>query len=159
MKYYFTCPNCGSDKEFAVPSENSLGLGCLLFIFGGLIPAILYADARRRRVVCTSCHHIFRQPSLPRTPVSILATWIIGVLLLAGILVVLLLLFPELAILVPQHRWIEAAHDLFMLNSRGALLVMVATFVLLAAISFIASVVSNVKAHKKLRETHEIRPK
>jgi hypothetical protein len=79
VKYFFKCPKCGSDEEFIVPEDGGWGsdLGCLFLSFGGLIPAFLYSAAVRRRIQCTRCFYLFRQPPLPESSLARFAKWVI----------------------------------------------------------------------------------
>ena len=108
MNYYFKCPNCGSDERFVRPSEQSSSLGCLLFLFGGFIPALLFADYRWRRVQCLKCTHIFRQPPLPGTPLSHFAAWIACLTVIAMVVGVAGFAAPELAPALPSVAVISA---------------------------------------------------
>jgi len=162
MRYYFKCPSCGSDAEFTVPREESSGLGFPLLVIYGFIAALLYADATSGRVQCSKCGYIFRQPSLPRTAVSALAVWIIGIILVFGFLAVLVMGFPEIMDLLPQSHILAAIEQLISENPRAVLLGSVCTIaavVLILVVSLIASWASNHRAHAELRKKFETEPK
>ena len=158
LKYYFKCPNCKNDEHFSLPSCASTGLGCLLLILGGFIPALLYAESTRRRVQCSSCGFIFRQPSLPRTPVSDFTTWILGIVLLFGLLTVVLILFPALTALVPDAPLVLNM-ETFIKNNPKAIGVGLAPIIpLILIVSLLTSWGSNRRAHKLLKTKFKIEP-
>jgi len=136
-----------------------MGLGCLLFIFGGLISALLYADAIGHRVQCAKCGYIFRQPPLPRTPVSILATWVVRIVLFFTMMSVLMIAVPALARLVPESPLFIRAKSVVAQNPGAVVLGMLPMLALLVLISLIASFSSNRKAHQKLKKQYETKPK
>jgi hypothetical protein len=158
-RYYFQCPKCHRDDEFLPPSESPSSLTWMLFFFGGLLPALLYADARSHRVQCSNCHHTFRQPPLPRSGVSRLATCFIGVIVVAGIALFFFWANPEWAAEAPNHPWIGTLYDLFMLNPAGTFLVGMTTCLILLLISIVALTVSNIRSHRELRKNYQTRPK
>lgn len=61
--YQITCPNCRRSGLFTEPHEQRSDLGCLLFVFGGFLPWLLYSASRSGRVQCMFCHYLFREPS------------------------------------------------------------------------------------------------
>lgn len=158
MKYYFKCPNCENDEGFSVPSEKSYGLGCLLVILGHFLAALLYADAKRHRVQCAQCGYIFRQPSLPRSSVSILAMWVIGIVLVFVLLVCCMMAYPDLTTMVPEHWLISELDKIVADNPRAVTLGLIPMICFLLVASFIASWISNIKVHRQLRKKYKIRP-
>lgn len=64
MNDYPTCPRCGYEDYF-VPAEEEPdgGTGCLIFLFGGFIPYLLYSGGRNNRIQCGSCGYIFKRPA------------------------------------------------------------------------------------------------
>jgi len=159
MKYYFKCPNCKNDEQFTEPSEDSTGLGCLLLVFGGFIPALLYADATRHRVQCARCGYIFRQPPLPRTSVSILATWVIGIQLLFILLTFFLVLFPDLTALIPDLPLISAIETIIVNHPKAIAFGLAPIFPIVLVVALFASWSSNRRAHKLLKTKFETEPK
>ncbi len=159
MKYYFKCPSCGSDDEFSLPKEESTGLGFLLFFFGGLIPLLLYADSTCHRVQCAECGYIFRQPPLPRTTRSRLATWIIGIILLFGILTLLMMGVPEVADLLPRFPALTKIEQLISDNPRAIIFGLLPMIAAILALSVLVSWTSNRAAHRELRKEFETKPK
>lgn len=159
MKYYFKCPNCGSDDEFTLPKEESSGLGCLLFLLGGFIPALLYADFTQHRVQCSGCGYIFRKPPLPRTPLSIVTGWIIGIIAIFGVLTSILFAFPDVKYVMPHSPTLMALERIISGNPYAiifGILPMVAVILLLA---IFVSIFSNYKARRALEERYETEPK
>ena len=157
-RYYFECPNCSNDERFSELSENSGGLGCALFFFGGIIPALLYADATRNRIQCPECGNIFRQPPLPRTALSRVALLIICTLLLCPIIVYILASFPEFVTDIALHPWLSYLERAISNNAKPVMLVLVFLFPLLFLMSLLASWVSNYSAHEELRKKHKTCP-
>lgn len=159
MKYYFKCPSCGSDAEFLIPNEESQGLGLLLFLYGGLIPTLLYADTTCRRVQCAKCGYLFRQPTLPRTVVSRLAAWIIGIIFLFGLFTLFMIAFPEIPGLLPQSPILMEIEQVISDNPRAIFLGFFPMVVLILVLSVLVSWISNHSARAELRKTHETKPK
>jgi len=159
MKYYFKCPSCRSDDEFALLKEESSGLGFLLFFFCGLIPALLYADVARRRVQCTKCGYIFRQPPLPRTALSRISTWIIGIIILFLALTSFMIAFPQIVSLFPQSSSLGEVEKLVSDNPRAIILGILPMILLVTVLSMLASWASNRRAHAELKKKFETKPK
>ncbi len=159
MRYYFSCPNCRSDDEFVLPQEASSGIGCLLFLFGGFIPALLYADHIHQRVQCSKCGYIFRQPPLPRTSLSALATWIIGVIFVFLVVTILAVVFPEMVSLIPDSRLLSGAERIISDHPRAVLIGLVPMLLLIVLICTAASWAANHRAHREMRNHFETRPK
>src|SRR4051812_32237982 len=80
VKFYFRCPYCGSDEEFAKPPGDT-SLGCAVSLLG-FFPALPLAHHFRRRVQCRKCGHIFPQPPLPRGSVAKFAGWIMAIIII-----------------------------------------------------------------------------
>jgi len=157
MAYYFKCPLCRNDEHFKKPSEES-SLGCALFVFGGLLPALVYADSMARRVQCGKCAHIFRPPPLPVSPLSKMATWfglIIAVFLLAA---VLLTVFSDTTALIPTHPLLEETERLVSEHPRVVALTLVPLPVLLLIVALITSFLSNLRFRRQFRQEYETRP-
>jgi rubredoxin len=159
MEYYFKCQNCGSKDEFTLPEEERSKMGCLLFLFGGFIPALLYASYSRQRVQCSKCGYIFRQPPLPRTPLSVLATWVIGVVLVFLVATTLGIAFPEMASIIPDSPLLSKAEKIISDNPRVFVIGLLPMLLLILVICTGASWVSNYRAHKEMRRHFETRPK
>jgi hypothetical protein len=148
-----------TDCQFTLPQEESSGLGWLLFLFGGFLPALLYASHTRQRVQCAKCGYIFRQPALPKTSLSVLATWIIGVEFLFLAVTILAIVLPELTSWIPDSQLLSGAERVISDNPRAflvGLLPMLLVTLLTCTIAFWAS---NHKAHRELRNHFETRPK
>jgi hypothetical protein len=159
MKYYFSCPNCRSDDEFTLPEEESSGTGWLLFLLGGFIPALLYAGHFHRRVRCSKCGYIFQQPPLPRTSLSVLATWIIGIEFLFLVVTILAIAFPEMVSLIPDSQLLSGAEKIISDNPRAFLIGLLPMLLVILLTCTVASWASNCKAHKEMRNHFETRPK
>lgn len=159
MKYYFKCPNCGSDDEFSVPREESSGLGLLFFLWGDFIPMLLYADAAYHRVQCAECGYIFRQPPLPRTTLSKLTTWIIGIIVLFSIFTMFIIGVPQVADLLPQFPALTEMELLISENPRAIIFGLFPMIAAIFALSIFVSWISNRAAHRKLRKEFETKPK
>ena len=159
MKYYFSCPNCRSDDGFTVPEEESSGLGWLLFFLGGFLPALLYASHASQRVQCSKCGYIFRQPALPRTSLSVLATWIIGVEFLFLVVTILAIAFPEMVSLIPDSQLLADVEAIISDNPRALLIGLFPMLLVILVTCAVASWASNYRAHKEMRNHFETRPK
>ncbi len=157
MKYYFVCPRCGNDQGFAHPREQSSGLGCLILLFGGLIPALLFADAIRQRVQCGQCGFIFRQPAPPRSSASRVAIWVILVVLVSAALTVILAMNPELTSGIPEVSALLTVEAFIAEYPRAVTLTLIPMLALLLLSLLVVSWVSNVRLRRNMRRTHRIK--
>lgn len=137
--------------------ENSSGLGCLLLILGGFIPALLYANATSRRVQCSHCGLIFRQPPLPKTSLSVFATWIISSILIFALLT-FLLSYPEISSLIPRLPYLSALEQFVSENPRAIAIGLIPLLGIILVVCAVASWASNHQAHKKLQLEFKIWP-
>jgi rubredoxin len=158
VKYYFQCPNCGSDKQFIRPSEEASGLGCLLFLFGGFIPALLFADYTHRRVQCQSCGHIFRQPPIPSSPVAKLAGWLLAFIIISGGIAILLFSFPDLAALLLSIPFVATIEEAIIAQPRVAAYLLALLLVLIVVSCWTAACVSNARFRKRLSDKFHLKP-
>jgi hypothetical protein len=159
MKYYFECPACRNDEEFSLPREDSAGLTYMLWVWCGFIPALLFADATRHRVQCARCGYIFRQPCLPRTSLSIMAAWVIGIVLLFGTLTILMIGFPEVTDLLPQSLTLQEIELLISDHPRAILFGLFPMIAALLLLSVCVSWASNHRARAELRKRFITKPK
>jgi hypothetical protein len=77
--YYFSCPSCGSNANFFHVKDNgSDSTGCLIFLFGGFLPALIYSQSvsAHGRVQCGACGHTFQKPGLPSSPAARIVMWL-----------------------------------------------------------------------------------
>jgi len=157
MKYYFACPRCGNDERFAHPREQSSGLGCLILLFGGLIPALLFADAIRHRVQCVQCGFIFRQPALPRSSASRVAIYVILVVLSFAALTIILAMDPELTSGIPEVSALLTVEAFIAEYPRAVTLTLIPMLALLLLSLLVVSWVSNVRLRMDMRKTHKLK--
>src|SRR4051794_7258011 len=101
MKYYFKCPQCSSDERFIEPSEQPSDVGSWLFLSGGLIAALTFANYKRQRVQCAHCGHLFQQPALPRSPIGKFAILIAAVTVILMSLALLFCFSPDIVDALP----------------------------------------------------------
>ena len=158
MQYYFKCPQCRHDEEFHFPSEQRSDLGCALLIFGGIIPALIYADSRRHRVQCGACRHIFRQPPPPRTSVSLLAHWVFWTVVVFAAVVVFLMAFPEVIPDLSKYPIVLELESFVATNPRAVVLSVVPLMGGLVILMPIVSVISNLRGRASLRKQFKTRP-
>ena len=158
MKYYFKCPNCGSNERFAKPSEQPSSTGCLLLFFGGIISALLFANYRWRRVQCLKCMHIFRQPSLPGTPLSHFATWIGYLTVMTVVAGVVGFAAPELAAALPRVPVISAIKQALVAQPRAMAYVIVTLVSLILISCLLAGAWSKVTFRRELLTKYQLRP-
>src|SRR2546430_134463 len=86
QRYYSpVCPRCGSTSGFHSIEIGSDSTGCLMLMFGGFIPYLLYDSSRRDKIECESCRFVFR-------PIKRLTKWdfIFVFLILAAILAIII---------------------------------------------------------------------
>ena len=57
------CPKCGTNFGFKPAEIESNNTGCLIFLFGGFLPYLLFNSNRENMVVCTRCGYVFSPPS------------------------------------------------------------------------------------------------
>lgn len=158
MRYYFQCPDCESDVAFSKPREGPQGLGCLFFLFINLIPLLRYVDARRRRVQCRHCGYIFRQPPLPRSSASILSSWVIGIVVALSFLGFVMASSPGITAALPSCDLVDRLAGFISENPKPVAYALLPMLVLVLAACFLASWVSDLATHKKLREEFLTRP-
>jgi hypothetical protein len=60
-----TCTKCGSTGRFRPADVEENNSGCLIFMFGGLLPYLLFRSSQRGKVICDRCHYVFTPPSQP----------------------------------------------------------------------------------------------
>jgi hypothetical protein len=159
MKYYFKCPGCESDDEFTLLREESSGLGFWLFIIGGFLPALMYADATRHRIQCSKCSYIFRQPPLPRTSLSRLSTWIIWIIIVFGVCTFLMIAVPEIDSLLPQSQVLNQIEQFISNNPSVILFGLFPMIALILILCLLGSWFSNRAAHREFRKEFETKPK
>ena len=58
------CPRCGSAQGLQPVEIEKESIGCLMLLFGGFIPYLLYRSQQRQMMQCESCRLVFR----PRQP-------------------------------------------------------------------------------------------
>lgn len=150
MKYYFKCPKCKSNDKFMAPSEDSGGLGCLLFLLGGLLPALIYSSSVSHRVQCGNCGHIFRPPPLPNSPVSKLATWIFIVLITFVFFGFLMIMEPGFASIVPKYSWLAGFEEVIAEHAYIFAFGLVALALILIITIVFTSTISNSKFRRNL---------
>ena len=158
MRYYFRCPKCDSDVSFSKLREDSQGLGCSLFLLGGILPLWVYASATRRRVQCLHCGFIFRQPPLPRTPISILSTWISSIVIVFSFLGLVMASFSDVIAALPNPGLVDDLAGFIAENPKPVVYALLPMVVLVLAVCVLASWTSNLAAHRKLREEFLTRP-
>jgi len=158
MKYYFNCPKCSNNEAFSMPSESSSGLGCLLFLLGGILPALLYSNATARRVQCMNCGHIFRQPPLPRSPVSVLAMWIFFIIAIFVVLSFFMVIIPDLSSIIPKWSFLVSIEDFIKEYPRIFAFCSMAMTATLLLVSLLASFYSNFKFRNEFREHYITTP-
>ncbi|MCC6488702.1 MAG: hypothetical protein IT364_14485 [Candidatus Hydrogenedentes bacterium] len=159
MSYYFDCPKCRSNKEFAVVQTDEGELGCLLFLLGGILPWLLYEDSTKNRVQCTNCGHIFRQPPLPRAPIANYAIAIIILIVLTIGSLLLMAAVPELTSWIPNHAGVEALEDFVAKHPEAVVASVVPLLVVLVISAIIVSIVANRRYRLELRGYFEMEPK
>lgn len=159
MKYYFKCPGCGSDDEFSRLEEESNSFGFLIFVIGGFLPALLYADSRRHRVQCLKCGYIFRRPPLPRTTLSKFATWIIWIIIFFSCCTFLMILFPEINSMIPESQTLKEIETFISTNPIAILFGLLPMVPVILIMCLIGSWFSNHAAHRKFRNEFKTTPK
>jgi hypothetical protein len=75
------CRRCGSTSGFHPVEIGDNDTGCLMLMFGGLIPFLIYDSSRRDKIECESCGLIF-------CPVKRFTLWdFIGVVLFLAVVI------------------------------------------------------------------------
>jgi hypothetical protein len=158
MNYYFQCPKCQSDSEFVKPSEEDSGLGCLLFIFGGFIPALLFAGHKHGRIQCRKCTHIFPQPSLPSSPLAKFAGWILALSLIPAVTSIFFFNIGDFASLLPVLPVISIIEEAVRDQPRVAAYLLGVLFVLIVIPCIVVACVSNARFRKHLANRYQVHP-
>ncbi len=159
MKYYFKCPECDYDESFFSPKEDTSGVGCLLFLLGGFLPALIYSDATCRRIQCAKCGYIFRQPALPRTALSSLVLWIVLVILFFCAFIFIMISYPEMYQLIPQSQTLSDFEAVISENPRAVVFGIFPMILLILIPSVLASWFSNFNARRELKKICLTKPK
>lgn len=159
MKYYFQCPRCRNDEEFLRPSEETYPLGFRLFLFGGVLPALLFQHHTRHRIQCGQCTHIFQQPPIPRSPVAKFALWIIIATLLLFTAAIFYFHFPEFTTLWPSLPVIQSLEDAIGAHPRVAAYFIALLVGLMIISSWVAALVSNAAFRKHLSTQCRLEPR
>ena len=159
MSYYFDCPKCRSNEDFAIVKTDEGALGCLLFLLGGILPWLLYEDSTRDRVQCANCGHIFRQPPLPRAPIANYAIAIIILIVLTIASLLLMAAVPELTSWIPNYPSVEALEDFVANHPEAVVASVIPLLVLLVMSAIIVSIVANRRYRRELRGYFETEPK
>ena len=55
-----SCARCGSIAGFHAVNIEDENTGCLILVFGGLLPYMFYNSSVRGRIQCENCGFIFR---------------------------------------------------------------------------------------------------
>jgi hypothetical protein len=156
MRYYFNCPKCHRDSSFSRPSEES-SLGASLLPLIDPLAASVYPDSRHPRVQCDHCGHLFRQPRLPKTSAAKLATAIVVIQIVTALAVIMLVVWPELADIVPGSAWLEATATLLSSRLVPLLLLAGASFVLTVLICLVASISSSLAQKRAMSKRFRLR--
>jgi hypothetical protein len=154
-RYYFKCPNCGSDADFREVDEQGSGLGLLLFLLGHWVLALLYADIGARNVRCGSCNYIFRRPGLPRTGASRLAWRIILTMLLCAVGVAVVFIYTDWLDRAAEVPVVAATEQFVRENAKAVAVWLIVTLVLILAVCVLTSWISNMKLRRKIRREYE----
>lgn len=158
MRHYFQCPKCQNDAEFVKPSEEDSGLGCLLFLFGGFIPALLFAGHKHGRVQCQKCAHIFPQPALPSSPLAKFAGWILALSLIPAACSLFFFMIVDFANLLPALPVISTLEEAVRAQPRVAAYLFGVLFVLIVIPCIVVACLSNARFRKELAKSYHLDP-
>lgn len=158
MKYYFKCPNCGSNEQFVKPSEQSSSLGCLILILGGFLPALLLTDYKWQRVQCLNCMHIFRQPPLPGTALSHFALWIAFLTAFATVIGLVAYVAPSSMAGLPAISVVTEIELALAAQPREMAYVIAGLVSLILASCLVAAIWSKAKFRRELAEKFQLWP-
>ena len=157
-KYYFKCPRCKSDDCFKQVSERSNGTGCALFIFGGFIPALIYGASRAGRIQCSNCNHIFRQPALPQSSISLLSVSIFSTMLISISIMALFYFTPELSYGISNIEPLKILEDFIKNNAMGTAIGMIIMLAGILILITFASGISNYRFRKDFKSKYLVSP-
>ena len=158
MKYYFRCPKCGNDEQFVKPSEQTSDLGCALLFFGGFIPALIFADHTSRRIQCSRCAHIFRQPAIPSSPLASFAGWILALTVVLFTIAVFFYCSSDLASLLPSIPVISSIEEAITIEPRVAAYLLSLLFILVVIPCWVAACLSNAKYRNQFSTEYHVKP-
>lgn len=159
MKYYFRCPKCQNDEDFRIPEESSedRGLGLLLLLFS-LFWFLIYWSSRTQKIQCCKCHYLFRQPPLPSTSLSKLACSVVFIILIFGVIIFIIGLFPEITTLIPESENLSILVRFVEGNAKPIVILIPLMLLLITFSCLISAIVSDYYAHKQLKKTFKIKP-
>lgn len=133
-------------------------MGCFLLLLGGIIPALIYADATNNRVQCANCGHIFRQPPLPNSPVSKLSKWLIAGLILFVFLGFLMITIPELASIIPKYKCLSSLEEIIAGNPYTIAFCLSAFCIVFLVTTVMSSIISNAKLRSDFQKEYKTHP-
>jgi hypothetical protein len=84
------CPECHSTAVRKFRADSS-GTGLLIFLFGGLLPALFHASAHSGKMVCVECGKVF-SPPVTASPKKLLlvALSLLGLFILLAVTIYLM---------------------------------------------------------------------
>ncbi len=157
-KYYFRCPRCQNDDRFHRVNEEASGTGLALLIFGGFLPALIFASQRTRRIQCAHCNYIFRHPPVPQSSVARLSKYIFIVMLISGFPMFIFSSNPELAHELRNVPYLNIATNIIKISPMGVAISMgIMIFGILVLITG-AWGISTYRLRKELKAKYKVSP-
>ena len=159
MRYYYKCPQCGSDEDFVKPREESSGLGGPLLLTGGLFSALLFADYARGRVQCGKCLYIFRPPQPPASPIGNFAAWIVALTAIPVLLAVFAMAFSDSPDLLPSNPLIAPLEERVSAQPRIAAYALLTVPVLIVVPCLVVATIGNARFRRQLAKEYRLTPR
>lgn len=151
--YYFKCPSCGNDHSFRKVHENSSDTGCLMLMFGGIIPFLIWNSSQSHKIICTKCDLIFRQPTPPVSQLASFATTVLMIIILSILFSILSIFLADTTYDLTNALHLSYIAQIVSENSKAVSIGISALLVLLIPFCFISYIVSNYLHRRKLRKT------
>lgn len=159
MHYYFSCPSCGSNRDFSVPrEETNSSAGLLLFFFGGFLPWLIYSSNQTGRIQCRNCGYIFRKPQLPSSPMSKFAFWIMCVLVLGLSATTFMVAVPDIYQGILDYTIVDVFVQFVTDHPAPVALGMLATFTTLFVLCTIVHIIANRRERERVAATYATDP-
>ena len=154
MKYYFNCPHCGNNTDFVKPTERDSSTGCLLLLFGGFIPFLLFSSLAGKRIQCGRCKTLFAQPGFPANRSALLLGALAGTLICVLFASVFFFALPGLAQLLPEVTSLSFVEEALQRRPRVALFLILTIATLSILPLWMAAAIITRNTRKEIKKSY-----
>ena len=150
--YYFKCPSCNNDTSFENVRENTSNTGCLLYLFGGFIPLLIWGRSQRQKIMCSNCKLIFQKPPLPTSKLASFSMYILLIIIFSVTLTVYCALTKETPYYLFNNIDLHIVNELIVENVEAISIGSLTLLLSLILFCILTCFISNYKYRKKLSE-------